>query len=165
MTFKQIVHVTVIVLSSVQLSMACDCIDAGSVKTAVKQSAIVVKAKVISVETWYSNGDSGLYINKKLSDKNFEVQLRYKFVVLEKYKGNTILDTITIITPAFETACGYIFKKGKKYLVYAYSKAVIGEIKKRAIRNEAPNIYETNICTRTKPVNSKEIGEIREAMR
>ena len=101
---------------------ACSCAILGSkqerAKQALSDSAAVFSGEVADVEK---------------QGRTATVTLR----VSEVWKGPG-QETLEVSTPSQEMACGYPFKEGQEYLVYAYGK-------------EEP--FKVDLCTETKPLS------------
>jgi hypothetical protein len=104
------------------IGYACSCIVPPPPDQALQQANAVFAGKVISI--------------KENNDKYEKTVL---FEVTTTWKG---IDQkqIEITTPLNSAACGYEFKEGQQYLVYA--------------NQEESNQFETNLCTRTAELSS-----------
>lgn len=109
---------------------ACSCIvddrqsTGEQIRTSYKQAAAVFYGKVIAVKR-----ESG-------SDEVMDVELEFvtvKFRVEKSWKGQPTSEVI-VRTAGNSAACGFAFKTGKRYLVYAHSNG---------------NGLRTSICSRT----------------
>ena len=131
-------------------SFACTCLGKLTLKESFKQSDVIFWGEVK---------------NKKLiSIKNPEVNFTVKyykvsFEVKEIFKGRIKKDTITILTGIGGGDCGYHFKIGKDYVVYARYEKVYNLI---VLKEKVPKFLFTNICTRTTYKTEEEIKKIKE---
>jgi hypothetical protein len=97
---------------------ACSCRPPQAPKEALKDADAVFSGQVVDIE------ETNEGINS----------LKVRFDVSRVWKGPET--PITIVNTAMQgTACGYSFKKGEKYLVYAYKR---------------DGLFHTGVCTRTK---------------
>lgn len=133
-------------------ALGCDCIDPGSVKTEVKAYALVITAKALSKTP----------VGSAEQKRQLWSEVKFRFLVTRKFKGNITSDTITIITPESESACGVEFEIGKEYIIYASSRAMDQQTRKpyQLPQNE----FKTTLCSRTKELNPFEVEEIRKAL-
>jgi hypothetical protein len=139
-------------------SKACSCIGESTAENEIKKSEIVVLGKVNSIERVYikfKNLDdfekidstlSGLFLNK------------ISFQVTSIFKGKRSMKNITIYTGIGGGDCGFYFKKGLEYILYA-SKQNLDFSKKFNTENFSESFW-TDICTRTQKQNSDEIKRI-----
>jgi hypothetical protein len=146
-------------------AFACDCIGDESVKSAIKNSNIVIRGLIISRESIIYVDTLKLFEDS--TKKEFAVPLftwklyKYRVVVTEKYKGKNLTDTITIMTGVGNGDCGFPFETGKEYIIYGISK---NPYQKKYLRMEKAETlkgtYWTDICTRTTLYNDKERSAI-----
>ena len=106
-------------MADVEPANACSCARSGSPKEALAQADAVFAGKAIAVQ---------LLINTNSSADPVTVS----FDVNRVWKGPR-QDTIVITTERSGISCGYEFKEGRRYFVYAHD-------------------GETGLCTRTRPV-------------
>jgi len=82
-------------------------------------------------------------MNNLLTRKTFikvDVKIEYQ------YKGNVLVDIVTLCTPIIGSACGYtFFEIGKSFVIYA---------------SDRSGIYFTNRCTRTSPTEKYKLEEL-----
>jgi len=87
---------------------ACTCGRVGLIRSTVRADAVFVgmpvRASSPGPNQW------GVYGNAR----------RYTFEVEQIYKG-TVVDTVEVVTATSDAGCGYPFKLGKRYLVFAYA--------------------------------------------
>lgn len=122
------------VLAGAAAAEACSCAPPPRPKKALEQAAAVISGKVTKVE------DAG------------EGEKVVAIEIAASWKGGEEKE-ITLYTANNSAACGYDFKKGTSYLVYAHM-VKRGEVK----------VLGTNICTRTALLTEakedlKELGE------
>ena len=145
-------------------SFACSCEGQGTVSGNVKYSDVVFSGQVI-YSTLTTNYDSlGIVVTGDTSKMYFKWRDYPTAVVRIKvdkmYKGQLVSDTITILTPPNEGACGYYFEVRQKYIVYATTfdeLLMTDELKRRTFDNKT---FWTNQCTRTQNWNITEENEI-----
>jgi hypothetical protein len=110
---------------------ACSCAMVGSQKEMAKQalsdSTAVFSGEVLDVEKGPPLRMLGF------NTPSSKVTLR----VSEVWKGSG-QETLEVSTPSQESVCGYSFKEGQEYLVYAYGK-------------EEP--FKVDLCSATKPLS------------
>ena len=117
----------------------CTCMPSKNATRELEQSAAVFSGKVLAVKG--TEQESGFYANVEVV---LEVQRSWKGIE-EK--------TVSVFTSSQSSACGYGFKKGEAYLVYA-SKTTEGRLT-------------TSICSRTRRIKEadadlKELGDGKE---
>jgi hypothetical protein len=159
-----------ILLLSVIISnqaIACDCIIINSVEKEFNKSDYVLTGKVLSVSfiQILENGNNPQILTSKFL-KEFDIfkgriLAEYRIEVIEIYKGKKRIKEINIYTGRNGGGdCGYYFKIGEKYLIYSFEDSwevkLFGEHSRKY-----KNILYTDICTRTKIFNKKEIEEIK----
>ena len=120
----------------------CTCMPFKNASKELEQSAAVFSGKVLAVKGNEQQG--GFYTSVEVV---LEVDRSWKGIE-EK--------TVSVFTSSQSSACGYGFKKGEEYLVYA-SKTTEGRLT-------------TSICTRTRRIKEadddlKELGEGKEVSR
>ena len=125
----KIATIAIIVLAAVfwlmadaEPAIACVCAPSGSPKEALAYSDVVFAGKATAVQMWNESGPS-------VSSAD---PVTARFDVNRVWKGTT-QDTIVIKTGRLRSSCGYEFKEGRRYVVYAID-------------------GETGLCTRTRPV-------------
>lgn len=107
--------------------LACDCTAQTEMSLEYHRSGLVIVGKVTKIT--------------KTADQQ---QLLVTIQVQEDFKGNTKGQRITIRTNSSRRACGYEFKIGQNYLIYANKDM-------RNVRN-----WTTSICSRTCPLREAE---------
>ena len=124
--------------------MACVCSERSTVEKAIKEADAVVTGKILS-KTPLSSKDG------KLSDF-LRHDFKYKVEVTTKHKGKLSSNIVTIISN--DDGCGYVFKIGKLYTIYAYRHPVYEG------KNLVNSFLRTNICMRTERFNQEEYNRI-----
>ncbi len=104
-------------------SIACNCFEQSTISEGIKYADVVFSGKVIAKD-WTTNFDSlGVEITGDTSNKYFSLLEIPTAVVKIKvdtlYKGHSVSNTITILTPMMGASCGSSFQIGQKYVVYA----------------------------------------------
>jgi hypothetical protein len=113
---------------------ACSCAPPPSPKKSLEKAAAVFSGKVLKIE------------------KDGEFELAVTFAVDQVWKGKEAKELV-VRTGTNDGICGYKFKKGASYLIYAHE----------STRDEMKYLV-TNICTRTAALadaqeDLKELGE------
>jgi hypothetical protein len=145
--------IIVIILTSLYFNKynACSCVGESSLKKSIKNSDVIFNGITLNKKEFEIN----LNLNTKRKPY-YITKVEYTFLIINKLKGVNILDTIKIITGVGGGDCGIEFMIGREYLVFAkYSNKYYqgGKI-------VSPFIY-TDVCSRTKLSNKKEIKKIR----
>jgi hypothetical protein len=117
------------------VSPACDCSpSAGSPPCAAKRNAAVFAGVVTYASLTLEEQQA-----QSISPKNaFQMS---RFTIEEDFSGIGTVE-ITLRTPGSSAACGYIFQRGRRYLVFA-------------TKTEQPNVWTTSICSRTSRLGSQ----------
>ena len=126
--------VVAIMVSGAAIAAACSCIPSPPPKKALEQASAVFAGKVTKIEP---AGDA---------EKAVTIE------IVKTWKGDHG-KSVTLYTANDGAACGYAFKKGESYLVYAH-----------LVKRGEEKQLETNICTRTARLadakeDLKELGE------
>ena len=129
---RALVCLTLLLLSA-QAAYACSCIDSGPPCQAYGAVSAVFSGRVMEI-TSFSSTDGPL--------KDYSQRL-VRFAVLQPYRGVSGNSAETV-TGNGGGDCGYPFKVGESYLVYAY-------------QNSQDNRLYASICSRTRPLS--EAGE------
>lgn len=150
MKFSHPIFVLGVLLSTASISTyACTCVrnPNWTLKNELNSVSLAVKGKVISV-TDYTAPEFPW------------PQKLFRLIIENKYKSpiNTP-DTVSIITGQDRADCGYAFKIGKEYIVYATNWGQKDAIKK-ATEASSPTMFYTSICTLTKETNRKELAKL-----
>ncbi|MCK8495885.1 hypothetical protein M0L20_28725 [Spirosoma sp. RP8] len=150
MKFSHSIFVLAVLLLSANISAyACSCVrnPNWTLKDELNSVSLAAKGKVISVTDY--------------TDPEFPwPQKLFRLVIKTKYKSpvNTP-DTVSIVTGRDGADCGYAFKIGKEYIVYATNWEPKGTIKK-ATKAISPSMFYTSICALTKETNRKELAKL-----
>lgn len=126
-------------------SSACGCIGLDSVKKEIKKSDLVGVAIV-----------NGIHLDSVLvfGSRTYVKFLRINASLERMYKGPIKhLDRLNLITGIGGGDCGFLFQFSKKYIIYAKK----GYHLFSNSENRISKSYYTDICTRTKEYNSREI--------
>lgn len=157
-----ILTVGLLALYPVKEALACRCSGIPNIKEGVERSEIVISGKVLSEEYW--SKDKG---SEVLSDDFNPHGISFTIIQLQVeniYKSFMHFDTITIITPTHESACGFNFEIGRRYIVYAWISDK--RFAKNWIENSVDNlVFSTGLCTRTIEWNFKEHEDLLEETR
>ena len=129
--------ITFLLLNS-DISFACTCAGPQPVAQSLAQATAVFSGKVVEIKRVKRESKPG----REIDWLNVEVV----FAVNTVWKG---IDhrVISVFTSSQSTACGYGFKDGRTYLVYAHG--------------ETQENLSTSICTRTKRLKDAR-GELKE---
>ena len=128
---------------SVQFATACDCGKAPTVAESYKYSDLIFVGEVLCVEPFDLTEIKSL---NELSQLYSKQVIRFK--VSQIIKGNKAFD-VDIITGLGGGDCGFDFKKGVSYLVYAHEDGLFTE--------ENDKRLETDICDRTKIYSESDV--------
>ena len=157
---KTIIH-TLTILTILLLSneaKACTCIGERTVKDEIKNKDAVFVGIITESE------EMRIYDTLSPNKTIFRVEMKYTIVIETVYKGRQISDTAFIFTGSGSGDCGYNFKIGQKYIVYA------GHLKTEDRYNgqvyiDKKSAFYTTICTRTRKYQDEEIKEIKKHLR
>jgi len=162
--YKNIILTVVLNLVWTLNSIACSCEGKATVSASVKHSDFVFSGQVI-FKTLTTKYDSlGIIATGDTSKKHFKWR-NYPTAVVrirvdKMYKGKLTSKILTVLTPPNGAGCGYSFKVGKKYIIYAtIFDEMLGtdRLKRRTFDNKT---FWTHQCTRTGEWNSIEEKEI-----
>lgn len=139
---KSLVHsalLIVLIIFSADASLACTCVPAGGAAQELERSDAVFSGKVVEVRRHRQAEDIFAAV-----EVIFSVERAWKGVEGE---------TISVFTSSHSAACGYGFKRGRTYLVYAHG--------------NADDRLSTSICSRTRRLKDagedlKVLGAVRE---
>ena len=154
---------TFLVLTTVN-TFACECSYIKSVEKEFENAEYVLTGKVISIEFLQI-----LKVDGKKSIKQTS-EIRNKFDIfkgrvwskitlesIEIFKGKRRKINQVIYTGIGGGDCSFYFKKGEEYLIYAFKDS--WDTKElREFNRKYKNIISTNICSRTKIIDKKEIA-------
>ena len=133
---KKFLSITGLLLLIDSVGFACTCIPPESPSKELERSAAVFSGKVIEI---------------RVSEEETDIFAQVEAVVeVERAWKGVEKKTVSVFTSAHSSACGYGFKKGERYLVYAGS-------------NRDERLI-TSICSRTRRMNKagddlRELGE------
>ncbi|WP_288426879.1 hypothetical protein [uncultured Spirosoma sp.] len=144
----------VFLLSAVTSTYACTCVRPKNwtLKYELSKATVAVKGRIISGTDY--------------NDPDFQWSLKlFKLVVDRRYKAPAgTPDTLSILTGRDSGLCGYAFKLGHDYIVYATGWNPTGATPDES--KSGPNaIFQTDICTATKESNRKELAQLRRLTR
>lgn len=142
---KSIVIALVFVNLFIQAN-ACNCVGEISVLEEIKRSDVVFMGEVIS--------QMEFGIRESLTNIEFKNK-RVTLKVYYSYKGHLKSDTVSIITGMGSGDCGYIFKTGHIYIIYANY-----ETKYFNFCEKIDRFLYTDSCKRTCELNYDELNEI-----
>lgn len=167
---------------------ACGCVGENTVLGEYNYSDLVVVGTVVDsqiVKIYFDEDTTWIrdYYNKGIDEGEIDASMTYSsyksmmarafsmemidymVVVEEKFKRSWKKDTITVRTGFGGGDCGYRFKIGAQYLIYAQKESDIeyNDLAFVATKKELKNIYRTDICSGTKGIfyAAEEIEELR----
>lgn len=132
---------------------ACSCIGDISVKDEIK------KSDAVFVGTIFNREEIKIYDTLSSNRTIFRIEMKYAMSIETVYKGKHISDTTFIFTGSGGGDCGFNFKIGSKYIVYALNHKVEGRYNGQLYIDQKSAFY-TTICKRTKLFDTTEIKEI-----
>ena len=173
--FKHTLLILTLLLSNSIDTFSCTCIglETQTIEKAFDFSELIVKARVISVD--YYNDTLGQSLNGTKFDSaksGYLIQRLklFKLVVTEKFKSVPKLsDTISILTGLGNGDCGFMFKIGKEYIIYAepwFDKQIVAKSKKwksksSIVKTKSRTTFYTDICDFTKESNVEELEKLK----
>lgn len=149
---------------------ACTCVPKSPVPEAYESAAAVIKAKVLSTEyiSYAASMDpeKEVLVRRNLAGKEHylrqydsKVITKVQAAVLKVYKGDSLLDTLTIYTHRTSGSCGYTdFKVGQDFIIYCsdvgngYTYFNLGNVE--GLKPE--NSFWAHKCSRTTRYNVEE---------
>lgn len=128
-------------------ALACSCVPPGAPRDEAARARAVFVGEVVEVApageaAKKSGGKCAQETGWHLAVPN-EGGVRVRFKVSRVWK-NVAGGEVVIKTPASSAACGYAFRKGESYVVYAYG------------GDDALGQLTTGLCSRTRPVSAAE---------
>lgn len=99
--------IAVSVVAAPRSALACSCVEPGSAQETMKRSDTVFEGTAISVKSLAPD----LF-------RSSRSRVKASFQVNEVWKGH-VAPQIEVLTAGSEDSCGYSFKEGERYLVYA----------------------------------------------
>lgn len=157
---------TLLFLTSVN-AFACECSYIKSVEKEFENAEYVLTGKVISIEFLQIlkvNGKKSIIQTPEIRDK-FDIfkgreWSKITLETIEIFKGKKRKKNQVIYTGTGGGDCSFYFKKDEKYLIYAFKDS--WDTKElRECNRKYKNIISTNICTRTKIIDNKEVENIK----
>lgn len=146
-----------LMLWNTTFAFSCTCINMGhsTVKKALKYYDFVFTGRVISSET---ASLAPVDFNETIFEymELFYQKKKYTFEVITIYKGKIQSDTIVVYSGFGTGDCGYKFLVDSTYIVYSNWNRSLTEADFRTLLK----FIETDVCTRTRPLDSVEIKEI-----
>lgn len=133
--------------------LACSCIGDISVKDEIN------KSDAVFVGTIFDREEIKIYDTLSSNRLIYRIEMKYAMSIETVYKGKHISDTTFIFTGSSGGDCGFKFKTGSKYIVYALNHKVEGRYNGQLYIDQK-SAYYTTICKRTKLYDTKEIKEI-----
>ena len=146
-----------------QIAFACSCSEKRSIEQEVEGSDLVALVEILSVEEVYVSDpeltksfiDQGISINEQNRHLVGEYLKKVTIQLINTYKSSGGKQVDAIYTPKNEAACGFQFKEGKKYIIYADKNESLNKL-----MTGTEDVLSTNICYRTKKKNRKELKAI-----
>lgn len=150
-------------------TFACSCYEI-TVKEAINGAQIVMKGKVISKVLTHDLSDLSIIKTSDTTNINYLMAQRalmavVKIKVNKRYKGKTISDTITVITPNNGASCGFNFVIGNEYIVYATNYDSTFRSSKFERKSKDINTYWTDLCSRTMLSDQSEEDQIKKILK
>ncbi len=141
-------------LSGVTSTYACTCVRYRSwtLKYELNKATLAVKGRIIS--------------GNEYKDPDFQWPLKlFRLVIDRRYKAPVgTPDTLSIITGRYSDGCGYAFKLGRDYIVYATDWNPTGAASTKSTTSPR-SVFYTDICAATKESNKKELAQLRRLTR
>jgi TonB family protein len=132
---------------------ACSCIGDISVKDEI------IKSDAVLVGTIFDREEIKIYDTLSPNRSIYRIEMKYAMSIEAIYKGKHISDTTFIFTGSGGGDCGFNFKLGSKYIVYALKHKVERRYNGQLHIDQKSAFY-TTICKRTKLFDTTEIKEI-----
>ena len=152
---------------------ACKCGGPGTVKESYETTDLIIYGRVASIDTvllseTVTEEDAKEVEEKLRGDQMLQYfkgtyVLRIGFEIVEKYKGQSDPAKAIIYTPWQRSACGFSFKKGKEYILYASTRnsfAFIFQKENEGKIFKKENTFWTTRCTRTAEYSKQEAEEL-----
>jgi TonB family protein len=145
---------TILLLTIMSVDIfACSCIGDINVKDEIK------KSDAVFVGTIFDKEEIKIYYTLSSNMSIYRIEIKYAMSIETIYKGKHISDTTFIFTGSGGGDCGFNFKTGSKYIVYAQNHKVEGRSNGQLYIDQRSAFY-TTICKRTKLFDTSEIKEI-----
>ncbi len=150
---KKIFLLLTITILSITKSFACQCVQvkgdlAMQTKRSFVQSNLVMTGKVIEIQKNESSSRS----NEGMIELPINTFV-YTFEIIKTYKGKIEKELVKVKSSGSGSTCGYKFKLGDSYLVYA----------RKSMSKNAKVIFETGLCDRNQiltEVNKEELEKL-----
>lgn len=164
----------IFILLSITKVWACTCIGDENIRRAFRSADLVITGTIIDSQviriwgdTTYTRDGFDYWIRQGRFDSttnyrewkngNIAVSIQkidYTVIIENRLKGRRNRDTIVVRTGFGD--CGFPFRRGEKYLIYAIHERGITYFRgaKNRPRKELRGIFHTNVCTRTKFASS-----------
>ncbi len=137
-----------ILLFQTTYTFACSCKKMKDVPSEFEHADIVFVGKVISKEL----------VKVKNKDNTYYSLNKYKIKATKIYKSEGESKVITILTPAYISACGAKFEINSDYIIYGAKKSFWNKFSE--LNNSEPNLYWTSVCLRNRKYSEEEIQAI-----
>lgn len=142
-----------LLLLLVRPAAACKCQGEITVRAAVQHAQVVASGRIISRLVTANLKPYGITITGDTADEayhamKFSVAV-YRLKVDKIYKGKSVIDTLTILTPATGAGCGVRFEVGERYIVYATARDEMAHSSAVRRVSTGGSAYWTHQCTRT----------------
>ena len=172
-------HLLIIIFIAGSLGQvyACKCLGPLTIKDSFDKSGLIIHGRVVNKEvvTYQEtfNSVKGQEIRERLKSNNdrilglFESPQVYKVTIeiTEILKGDNLPTTVIIFTTTSDASCGFNFELNSDYIIYGTQKGFNNSRflteTERQQDVEKENTYWTNLCTRTKKFDNKEIEKLR----
>ena len=155
--------------------LACRCDDPGTVDEAYKRKGVIITARVVEIdtvaylETVLESEVKRIAIDlkddpKRLAFFTSKSLLAVKVSVIDRFKGENVIHTVTLYTPVFGGSCGFRFKLNQIYIIYASGPGFYSWFWDAREENkdiEKPHTYWTHACTRTRIFDESEADALR----
>ncbi|MBK8698589.1 MAG: hypothetical protein IPN29_03245 [Saprospiraceae bacterium] len=151
---------------------ACSCSTRLTVKEAFESTDVILLGKVLSISLAYheyytadfTTDEHGNYTETGDSVLVSEVLNAVEIQVSKKIKNSYVLERITILTAVSDAACGFTFRVGEEYVIYAYAKSpqvnLFDSTSRLPLANWPGRFFTTDICTRTTSYLENELKAI-----
>lgn len=137
----------------VRPAAACKCQGETTVRVAVQHAQVVASGRVISRLVTANLKPYGVAITGDTTSSAYQAMkfsvAVYQLKVDKIYKGKSVVDTLTILTPANGAGCGVRFEVGNRYIVYATAMDEMAHSSAVQRVSTGGRAYWTHQCTRT----------------
>ena len=152
---KSVIAAFVMLLTATSSVFGCICERSKNIKEEVAAHSLIFKGIPISLDTLAT------FLSINDNDTFYFAKIRFKFVISAYLKGKINSDTVTIVTGLGGGDCGFPFKIGQVYIVFAREQEVeefdfslLKQYKGRPIpdlKALKSQYYHTSTCTWTCP--------------